>query len=106
MIPGKNMKVDEIIRKILQVIDSVEDQQPDDTPSGYTEQDLDRFKQIAGILPSRSTEISNAPNEEYAGIESVTTDAGGGINAPKHPSDIRGDHISLYPNLQYKPGNE
>jgi len=31
----------------------------------------------------------NSPNEIIAPIASVTTDAGGGVNAPKHPADIR-----------------
>jgi hypothetical protein len=31
----------------------------------------------------------------------VTTDAGGGVNGPKDPSDIRGEHPSMYPAHQY-----
>ena len=36
------------------------------------------------------------PTEAYAGIESVTDEAGGGANGPKHPADIRAEHPSLY----------
>jgi hypothetical protein len=48
--------------------------------------------------------FSNSPNEKYAGIEAVTTDAGGGMQAPKHPSDIRGEHPSMYPGHQHGMG--
>jgi hypothetical protein len=44
----------------------------------------------------------NSPAEVTAGIESVTTDAGGGWNGPKNPSDIRADSVSMYPNFQAK----
>lgn len=37
----------------------------------------------------RPKEYSNSPEEAYAGIDSVTTDAGGGMQAPKDPADIR-----------------
>ena len=63
-------------------------------------EDLQRMRQIAGLLPSGSTEYANEPGEQYAGIESVTTHAGGGVNGPKHPSDIRGEHPSMYPTHQ------
>jgi len=31
----------------------------------------------------------NEPTEIVADIDSVTSDAGGGVNAPRHPDDIR-----------------
>ena len=33
--------------------------------------------------------LANSPNEIVAGIDSVTTNAGGGLNGPKDPADIR-----------------
>lgn len=33
--------------------------------------------------------LANEPDEAYAGVDSVTTDAGGGVNGPKDPADIR-----------------
>jgi hypothetical protein len=36
----------------------------------------------------------------YADIDSVTKNAGGGVNGPKHPADIRGEHPSMYPAYQ------
>lgn len=104
------MRINDIIRVVLDIIDQAEDltNQPDDSPNGYTNDDLARFKQIAGIANNSAdmSVLANSPKEEYADIDAVTVDAGGGVNGPKHPSDIRGDHISLYPNLQYKSGNE
>jgi hypothetical protein len=64
-------------------------------------EDLQRMRQIAGLLPSGSTEYANEPGEQYAGIEAVTTHAGGGVNGPKDPSDIRGEHPSMYPAHQH-----
>jgi hypothetical protein len=40
----------------------------------------------------------NSPAEVTAGIESVTTHAGGGWNGPKNPADIRADSVAMYPN--------
>lgn len=94
------MKANEIIRIVLDLIDQLDDGQPDDTPKGYSNDDIDRFKQIAGLTSNEKSVLANSPQEEYADIDSVTKDAGGGVNGPKHPHDIRGDHISLYPNQQ------
>jgi len=33
--------------------------------------------------------FENSPEEAYSDVDSVTTDAGGGVNGPKHPADIR-----------------
>jgi hypothetical protein len=59
--------------------------------------DIRRFRQIVDLANTQQTEYPNTPKEEYASIESVTTAAGGGMQAPKHPADIRGEHPSLYP---------
>jgi hypothetical protein len=60
--------------------------------------DIRRFRQIVDLADNgEPTEYTNTPKEEYAGIDAVTTAAGGGMQAPKHPADIRGEHPSLYP---------
>lgn len=65
-----------------------------------------RFKQIMDLLVPKSAMYSNSPSETIAGIDSVTTDAGGGLNGPKNPSDLRAaNSFSMYPNFQAK-GNE
>ena len=50
-----------------------------------------RFRQIYDILAQKDQEkqYSNSPEEIVTSIDSVTTDAGGGLNGPKHPADIR-----------------
>jgi len=68
----------------------------------YAPDDIRRFKQIVDLAASgKPTEYSNTPREEYAGIEAVTTAAGGGMQTPKHPADIRGEHPSIYPGKVY-----
>ena len=102
------MRIHDIIRSVLDIIDQVEPNtpitidQPDDTPQGYCDDDLARFKQIAGITsqPGEMSPLSNSPNERIADIAAVTVDAGGGVNGPKHPHDIRVKDPSMYPNQQ------
>lgn len=107
------MRAADIIRQVLDMIDAIEQcNQPEVNPEinisvtsapEFTDE-LARMKQIAGLLTSGETQYSNEPQERIAGIESVTTDAGGGLNGPKHPSDIRSDSVSMYPNHQHNPG--
>lgn len=63
--------------------------------------DQNHFKQIFDLLASQRNKMySNSPAEVVAGIESVTTHAGGGLNGPKNPADMRADSVSMYPNFQ------
>ena len=102
------MRIQDIIRSMMDVIDQIDSEpetsvdQPDDTPSGYCDDDLARFKQIAGIVsePGEMSPLSNSPNEKIADISAVTVDAGGGVNGPKHPHDLRVKDPSMYPNQQ------
>ena len=102
------MRIQDIIRSMMDVIDQIDSEpetsvdQPDDTPQGYCDDDLARFKQIAGIVsePGEMSPLSNSPNEKIADISAVTVDAGGGINGPKHPHDLRVKDPSMYPNQQ------
>lgn len=74
-----------------------------DKEEEFAGDDIRRFKQIVDLLnPESAARFSNTPNEQYADIEAVTTDAGGGVNNPKHPSDQRVQHPSLYPDSQWK----
>jgi len=111
------MRATDIIRELLCLIDVIDNKQqvqPDVAQhepqvavavTQVTGQVLDdgprRFKQIFDLL---STEhegtYANSPTEIVAGIESVTTDAGGGMNGPKHPHDIRLKDPGAYPNQQ------
>jgi len=102
------MRIQDIIRSMMDVIDQIDSEpetsvdQPDDTPQGYCNDDLARFKQIAGIVsePGEMSPLSNSPNEKIADISAVTVDAGGGVNGPKHPHDLRVKDPSMYPNQQ------
>ena len=87
------MRATDIIRNVLDLIDQVDtkEQEPKAeikvTPSDGEES---RFKQIVAMLSNReSGGYENTPNEIVSSVDSVTTDAGGGLNGPKHPADIR-----------------
>jgi hypothetical protein len=63
----------------------------------FAPDDIRRFRQIVDLADQgEPTEYSNTPKEEYAAIDSVTAAAGGGMNAPKHTKDIRGDSFRIY----------
>ena len=107
------MRIQDIIRQILDIVDQAD--APADTtavvvapeetgqasPFTHASDDVRRFRQIVDLADSSPTEYANTPDERYADVDAVTVDAGGGVNGPKHPSDMRGDHISLYPNHQH-----
>lgn len=106
------MRATEIIRGVLDLIDQLECSQqaaaepvaavvePVEEPV-QTGVDSNRFKQIFDILSAEKDKMySNSPNEVVAGIESVTTHAGGGWNGPKNPADIKSNSISMYPAYQ------
>ena len=110
------MRAQEIIKSVLDLIDQIEnpDEQQiavitsepdvDENPDTYDDE-IRRFQQIAGLMGqelSNTQTYANEPGEVYADIDAVTTLAGGGHNGPKHPSDIRGEHPSMYPFLQHR----
>ena len=93
------MRISEIIRELISIIDQASEH---DKMYGAHGDDVNRFKQIKDLEDSgEPTQYSNTPKEEYADIDSVTVNAGGGANRPKHPSDIRGEHTSMYPGTQW-----
>jgi hypothetical protein len=92
------MRATDIVRQVLDLLDQVEGQHdiqpdviPDDTCGAEQGEPIaGRFKQIFAMLDAPSNgPLANSPNEVVAPVSAVTTDAGGGINAPKHPEDIR-----------------
>lgn len=113
------MRATDIIRELLCLIDVIDNKQqiqPQEMPlepevavsvtkvSGEElEDEPRRFKQIFDLLSAeREGNYANSPSDAVAGIESVTTDAGGGWNGPKHPADLRVKDPSMYPNHQLK----
>lgn len=113
------MKATEIIRDLLDLIDKIDSQENhaensielepivtvNDVEDTVYDDGPRRFKQIFDILSSEPVQMyDNSPGIAIADINSVTRDAGGGLNGPKHPSDIRADSVSMYPFHQHNPG--
>ena len=86
------MKTTDIIRTVLDILDASDQEHMPDNTCGAEEGEpvASRFKQIFAMMdaPSKGP-LGNSPNEVVADIDSVTTLAGGGVNGPKHPDDIR-----------------
>lgn len=98
------MKATEIIRGVLDLIDQIDCSPAADQISTPTAE-VGRFAQIFAMLsqpPSVDVTYDNSPDTVVSDVRSVTTDAGGGWNGPKQPSDLRADSISMYPNFQAK----
>lgn len=101
------MRTHEIIRSILNLIDGsnqIQEPQPEFVVKPDHKitagDDINRFKQIVDLAdsPTRHRFI-NEPIPAYAGVDSVTIHAGGGLNGPKHPADIRVKDPSATPHL-------
>jgi hypothetical protein len=103
------MKIQDIIRNVLDIIDNVDEKQQvtipksnEISPLTYVSpgDDINRFKQIVDLAdsPERDT-YCNEPNVAYGDLDSVTINAGGGLNGPKHPADIRVKDPSATPHL-------
>ncbi len=88
------MRATDIVRQVLDLLDAVEGGH-DLKPEAHVHLDQndepdDRFKSILAMLDSDSFgPLANSPNEVVAPVSAVTTDAGGGLNGPKDPADIR-----------------
>ena len=112
------MRATEIIRNILDVIDGIDG--PDEpvvtvaissesdsqsTPSINHSNDaweMNRYRQIVDLLSNETdynSPFSNTPNPKISDVEAVIM-SGDDVNKSKHPSDLRANSISLYPNFQ------
>ena len=89
------MRVQEILRGLLNVIDHLESQVEQ---GGYEEKDAKRFQQIADVVDDgEPTQYSNTPKEEYADVSAVTHDAGADSwQGTKDVADIRGTTTRIY----------
>jgi hypothetical protein len=86
------MRATDIVRQVLDLLDQIDDPQEieADVHVHQNDQPDNRFKQILAMLSNDSFgPLANSPNEVVADIDSVTTLAGGGVNGPKDPADIR-----------------
>lgn len=96
------MSARDLLRAVLDILDAEDEQKikADVTINQNNEPD-NRFKQILAMLDADSFgPLANSPNEVVAPVSAVTTDAGGGVNGPKHPHDIRVKDPSAYPDQQ------
>ena len=89
------MRATDIIRSVLDLLDNLDDREPkiDISIDGIPQEEPPEEPRFASVLKmltdKRAGEYGNSPNEVVAPIEAVTTLAGGGVNGPKHPADIR-----------------
>jgi hypothetical protein len=84
------MSARDLLRAILDILDSEDQQVKADVTVNQNGEPDGRFKQILAMLDADSFgPLANSPNPVVAPISAVTTDAGGGLNGPKHPADIR-----------------
>jgi hypothetical protein len=88
------MRSTDFIRNILDIIDGIDNQQ--------TTQTVDYEEETPTCADIETTQFANSPDENYTD-EKVIFSIGNDINKPKHPSDLRADSISMYPNMQYNP---
>ncbi len=90
------MRATDLIRKVLDIFDAVE--QRNFSPESVSTDDAERrFDQIKDLEDCGcDTQFANEPREKTADIAVVTTLAGGGMNAPKHPMDLRVKDPSMY----------
>lgn len=97
------MKIAELLRKMADVIDQADQNSGNDQSplTAVAQDDPNRIKQISDLLSGHSPkEYANEPGEEYADINSVSVNAGGGVNGPKHPHDLRIKDPSQHPSQQ------
>jgi hypothetical protein len=95
------MRAQDVIRAVLDMIDTQEEDVRVDVDSVLPNEpgeQTSRFKQIFHMLSQRNRPkpYSNSPRDAVADIDAVTTLAGGGVNGPKHPDDIRVKDPSPY----------
>lgn len=95
------MKATEIIRNLLDLIDSVD--------SAESNTDVNDYEDETSVgcgpecdCPKCQDRLSNSPDELYVDTDTILS-IGNDLNKPKHPSDLRSDSVSMYPNMQYDP---
>jgi hypothetical protein len=97
------MRIADLLRQFADIVDQAE--QPDSTSGEMSPlangDDENRFKQVMDLVSDeRQRTFANEPEEQYADMDSVTIHAGGGVNGPKHPHDLRVKDPSQHPGQQ------
>ena len=85
------MSARDLLRAVLDILDAEDEQKVKvDVEINQNNEPDNRFKSILAMLDADSFgPLANSPNEVVAPVSAVTTDAGGGVNGPKHVDDIR-----------------
>jgi hypothetical protein len=97
------MKITDIIRGVLDVIDRAEE--PEQEPAIAVaiqvepEEELMDMQRLAGILGVEEPEFANEPNAIVAPVGAAFP-AGDDVHYSKNPADIRADSISMFPDWQ------
>jgi len=98
------MKITDIIRGVLDVIDRAEE--PESTPviaavelEVEPEVEIADMQKLAGILGVEEPEYANAPVEIVAPVAAAFP-AGDDVHYSKNPADIRADSVSMFPAWQ------
>lgn len=97
------MKITDIIRGVLDVIDRAET--PESEPAIAVaveiepEEQLMDMQRLAGILDTEDAEFANEPNAIVAPMGAAYP-AGDDVHQSKNPADIRTDSISMFPDWQ------
>lgn len=97
------MKITDIIRGVLDVIDRAE--QPEAEPvmavaiTAEPETELADMQRLAGILDIAEPEFANEPNTVVAPIGAAFP-AGDDVHSSKNPADIRTNAPSMFPDWQ------
>ena len=91
------MNPEEIMQKYIDMLNQI---QQSETEKQMNADGDNRTEQIKDLVDTKKKTVANAPGVQYADVDAVTTNAGGGVNGPKDPADMRGEHPSLYPSKQ------
>lgn len=97
------MKITDIIRGILDVIDSAE--APEQEPAMAIaveiepEAELADMQRLAGLIDFNEPEFANAPTEVVAPVTAAFP-AGDDVHYSKNPADIRTNAPSMFPGFQ------
>lgn len=78
------MRATDKIRAILDLIDSWDENQTD-----MMDPENNRFLQVMDLITPDDQTYTSKPAERITHVNTVTDHAGGGLNGPKHPDDIR-----------------
>lgn len=97
------MKITDIIRGVLDVIDRAESPEQEPVVAVAVETDPEQEQRdmlrLAGILGCDDGEFANAPAETVAPVAAAFP-AGDDVHYSKNPADMRTDSISMYPAWQ------